>query len=157
VSALKRARRWLGSTSNRTFIVWPLVLYAAEALLQRGWPRIHLWALPLLAWGYLQYKLVGTYRSREGGGGPGISVPPDRIVEAGAYRLVRNPMYLGHLIFFAGLAFVLGSWLAAAVFAVHAIWFDRRVREDEARLAGLFGDAYREYCRRVKRWIPGVL
>jgi len=157
VSALKRARRWLGSTSNRTFIVWPLVLYAAEALLQRGWPRIHVWALPLLAWGYLQYKLVGTYRSREGGGGPGISVPPDRIVEAGPYRLVRNPMYLGHLIFFAGLALVLGSWLAAAVFAVHAIWFDRRVREDEARLSGLFGDAYREYCRRVKRWIPGVL
>jgi len=157
VSALRRARRWLGSTSNRTFIVWPLVLYAAEALLQRGWPRIHLWALPLLAWGYLQYKLVGTYRSREGGGGPGISVPPDRIVEAGAYRLVRNPMYLGHLVFFAGLALVLGSWLAAAVFAFHAFWFDRRVREDEARLSALFGDAYREYCRRVKRWIPGVL
>jgi len=157
VSATKRARRWLGSTSNRTFIVWPLVLYAAEALLQGGWPRIHVWALPLLAWGYLQYKLVGTYRSREGGGGPGISVPPDRIVEAGPYRLVRNPMYLGHLIFFAGLALVLGSWLAAAVFAFHAFWFDRRVREDEARLSGLFGDAYREYCRRVKRWIPGVL
>ena len=157
MSATKRARRWLGSTSNRTFIVWPLVLYAAEALLQGGWPRIHLWALPLLAWGYLQYKLVGTYRAREGGGGPGISVPPDRIVEAGPYRLVRNPMYLGHLIFFAGLALVLGSWLAAAVFAFHAFWFDRRVREDEARLSGLFGDAYREYCRRVKRWIPGVL
>ena len=157
MSATKRARRWLGSTSNRTFIVWPLVLYAAEALLQGGWPRIHLWALPLLAWGYLQYKLVGTYRSREGGGGPGILVPPDRIVEAGPYRLVRNPMYLGHLIFFAGLALVLGSWLAAAVFAFHAFWFDRRVREDEARLSGLFGDAYREYCRRVKRWIPGVL
>ena len=156
MSATKRARRWLGSTSNRTFIVWPLVLYAAEALLQGGWPRIHLWALPLLAWGYLQYKLVGTYRAREGGGGPGISVPPDRIVEAGPYRLVRNPMYLGHLIFFAGLALVLGSWLAAAVFAFHAFWFDRRVREDEARLSGLFGDAYREYCRRVKRWIPGV-
>jgi protein-S-isoprenylcysteine O-methyltransferase Ste14 len=154
---MKRARRWLGSTSNRTFIVWPLVLYAAEALLQRGWPRIHLWALPLLAWGYLQYKLVGTYRSREGGGGPGISVPPERIVDWGPYGFVRNPMYLGHLIFFAGVALVLGSWLAAAVFAFHAFWFDRRVREDEARLASLFGDAYREYCRRVKRWIPGVL
>ena len=154
---MKRARRWLGSTSNRTFIVWPLVLYAAEALLHGGWPRIHLWALPLPAWGYLQYRLVGNYRSIEGGGGPGISVPPERIVEAGPYRVVRNPMYLGHLIFFAGLAMVLGSWLAAAVFAFHAFWFDRRVREDEARLSGLFGDAYRDYCRRVKRWIPGVL
>jgi protein-S-isoprenylcysteine O-methyltransferase Ste14 len=37
------------------------------------------------------------------------------------------------------------------------VWFDRRVREDEERLAGLFGDDYRDYCRRVKRWIPGIL
>jgi protein-S-isoprenylcysteine O-methyltransferase Ste14 len=65
-------------------------------------------------------------------------------------------MYMGHLIFFLGLALVLMSWIAALVFVVHAAWFERRVREDESRLAGLFGDSYRDYCRRVKRWIPGV-
>jgi protein-S-isoprenylcysteine O-methyltransferase Ste14 len=43
------------------------------------------------------------------------------------------------------------------VFALHVAWFDRRVREDERRLEGRFGEPYREYCRRVKRWIPGVL
>jgi protein-S-isoprenylcysteine O-methyltransferase Ste14 len=150
-------RRWLKSTSNRTFIVWPLALFAAEALLRQDWPRIHGWGIALLAWGYLQYRLVGNYRSRTGGGGPGISVPPDRIVEAGPYRWVRNPMYLGHLIFFAGIALTLGSWLALAVLAFHAFWFDRRVRKDEAHLAQLFGDSYRDYCRRVKRWIPGVV
>lgn len=157
MSAGKRIGRWLESTSNRTFVVWPIVLFGAEALIQRGVPVLHLWALPLLAWGYLQYKLVGTYRTREGGGGPGISVPPDRIVDVGPYRFVRNPMYLGHLIFLAGLALVLGSWIATAVFAFHAFWFDRRVREDEERLAERFGDSYREYCRRVKRWVPGIL
>ena len=150
-------RRWLKSTSNRTFIVWPLVLYALEALVQGGWPRIHAWALPLLAWGYLQYRLVGNYRTRAGGGGPGISVPPDRVVSEGPYRWVRNPMYLGHLVFFAGMALVLGSWIALAVLVFHAAWFDRRVREDEERLAERFGEPYREYCRRVKRWIPGVI
>lgn len=157
MSAPRSIRRWLGSTSNRTFIVWPLALFAVEALVQQGMPRLHAWGIPLLAWGYLQYKLVGTYRSREGGGGPGISVPPDRIVDEGPYRWVRNPMYLGHLIFFAGIALTLGSWIAAAVLAFHAFWFDRRVREDEERLAQRFGDAYREYCRRVKRWVPGIL
>ena len=150
-------RRWLGSTSNRTFIAWPIALFAIEALLQQGVPSINPWALPLLAWGYLQYKWVGTYRTRRGGGGPGLSVPPERIVDYGPYRWVRNPMYLGHLIFFAGLALTLGSWVAAAVLAFHVSWFDRRVREDEAYLAQLFGDPYREYCRRVKRWIPGVI
>lgn len=150
-------RRWLKSTSNRTFIVWPIAVFAAEALLQQGWPRINPWALPLLAWGYLQYRLVGNYRARLGGGGPGISVPPERIVEAGPYRWVRNPMYLGHLIFFAGIALALQSWIGAALFAFHAFWFDRRVREDERRLEALFGEAYRGYCARVKRWIPGLV
>jgi protein-S-isoprenylcysteine O-methyltransferase Ste14 len=125
-------------------------------LVQQGWPRIVGWGLPLMAWGYLQYKLVGTYRSREGGGGPGISVPPDRIVEQGPYRWVRNPMYLGHLLYFAGLAVTLVSLAGGVLFLVHAVWFELRVREDEARLMQLFGEAYRDYCRRVKRWIPGV-
>ncbi|HZZ91512.1 MAG TPA: isoprenylcysteine carboxylmethyltransferase family protein [Usitatibacter sp.] len=150
-------RRWLKGTSNRTFIVWPLVLVAVEAAIQRGVPVVHPWALPLLAWGYLQYRWVGTYRTKLGGGGPGLSVPPDRIVSEGPYRWVRNPMYLGHLLFFAGLALALGSWVAAAVLAFHVAWFDRRVREDEAHLEQRFGEAYREYRRRVKRWIPGVI
>jgi protein-S-isoprenylcysteine O-methyltransferase Ste14 len=132
------------------------VLVAIEALLQQGVPRVNPWALPLLAWGYLQYRLAGNYRSREGGGGPGISIPPERIVTRGIYRFTRNPMYLGHLIFFLGLALALHSWIAAAVLAAHAVWFDRRVREDESRLADLFGDPYRDYVARVKRWIPGI-
>ena len=151
------AMRWLRSTSNRTFVLWPILLFSAEAAFQQGLPRIQLWALPLLAWGYLQYRLVGNYRLREGGGGPGISIPPERLVAGGPYRLCRNPMYVGHLIFLAGLAFALDSRLAAAVFAFHAVWFHRRVRDDETRLAALFGDPYRDYLARVKRWIPGLL
>jgi protein-S-isoprenylcysteine O-methyltransferase Ste14 len=155
--ASRGLRRWLKSTSNRTFIVWPLVLFAAEASLQQGVPALEPWALPLLAWGYLQYRWVGTYRTALGGGGPGISVPPQRIVEAGPYRWVRNPMYLGHLIFLAGLAVGLRSWIGLAILAFHALWFQGRVREDERHLEALFGPPYREYCARVKRWIPGVL
>ena len=78
------------------------------------------------------------------------------MVSGGPYRYCRNPMYLGHLIFLAGLAFALDSWLAAALFVFHAVWFDRRVRDDEARLSALFGNSYREYRARVKRWIPGL-
>jgi protein-S-isoprenylcysteine O-methyltransferase Ste14 len=149
--------RWLWSTSKRTFILWPILLALAETALQQGVPRIEFWALPLLVWGVLQYTLVGRYRLREGGGGPGISVPPERLVTGGPYRLCRNPMYLGHLIFLAGLALALRSWLGAAVFVLHAVWFDRRARSDEARLVVLFGEPYRDYAARVKRWIPGLL
>jgi protein-S-isoprenylcysteine O-methyltransferase Ste14 len=149
--------RWLSSTSSRTFVLWPVLLVCAEAAIQAGVPRIEIWALPLLVWGYLQYYLVGRYRLHEGGGGPGISVPPERLVTGGPYRWCRNPMYLGHLIFLAGLALALRSWLAAAVLAFHVAWFHRRVKGDEARLVAFFGAPYREYVERVKRWIPGLL
>jgi protein-S-isoprenylcysteine O-methyltransferase Ste14 len=66
-------------------------------------------------------------------------------------------MYLGHLFFFAGIAVTLASWISLAVLVFHVFWFDRRVREDEAHLAERFGEPYRDYCRRVRRWIPGVV
>jgi protein-S-isoprenylcysteine O-methyltransferase Ste14 len=150
-------KRWLCSTSGRTYLLWPLLLVSAEAVVQEGVPRIDPWGLLLLAWGYLQYRLVGRYRVREGGGGPGIGNPPERLVVDGPYLYCRNPMYLGHLIFFAGLALALRSWLGAAVLAFHILWFHRRALDDEVRLAALFGNPYREYCARVRRWIPGLL
>ena len=148
-------RRWFKGTSNRTFLVWPLALLALQALLDGGWPRLNLWALPLLAWGYAQYRWVGALRTVQGGGGPGLSNPPFRLVTTGPYRLTRNPMYLGHLIFFAGLALLL-SGPAWVVFAAHVLWFDRRARGDEAHLLQLFGEPYRDYLGRVNRWIPGL-
>ena len=148
--------RRLRSTSHRTFVLWPIVLFAAEFALRQDLPRINAWALPLLVWGYLQYRLVGNYRLREGGGGPGLSHPPERLVTGGLYRWTRNPMYIGHLIFIAGLALALGSWIGVAVLVFHMVWFDRRVRGDEAHLAEIFGASYRDYGARVKRWVPGI-
>jgi protein-S-isoprenylcysteine O-methyltransferase Ste14 len=66
-------------------------------------------------------------------------------------------MYLGHLIFMAGLAITFSSWLALALLAFHAGWFHLRVLHDEERLEARFGEPYRVYKARVKRWIPGVL
>ncbi|HET9822225.1 MAG TPA: isoprenylcysteine carboxylmethyltransferase family protein [Burkholderiaceae bacterium] len=149
------AVRWLKSTSNRTFIVWPAALWLTAALLQGGVPTLNLWGVPLLVWGYAQYRWAGAYRTRLGGGGPGLSNPPQRLVTEGIYALTRNPMYLGHLVFFLGLA-VLYSGPAWVVFVAHVFWFDQRARDDEAGLEGLFGAAYAAYRQRVRRWVPGV-
>jgi hypothetical protein len=145
----------LGSTSFRTFLLYPVLVVAWELALHRGRLRLEPWFLPLLAWGYLQYRLVGNYRIRRGGGGPGMDTPPERLVTGGAFAFCRNPMYLGHIIFLAGLALALQSWLAAALAAGTAVWFQFRVRRDERRLEERFGEPYREYRARVKRWVPG--
>lgn len=151
----RRLRRWLKSTSNRSFVVWPLLLLGLQAVLDGGWPQPSPWGMPLLLWGYLQYRCVGRLRSELGGGGPGLSKPPLRLVVSGPYALLRNPMYLGHLIFFLGLALTF-SGIAWIVFAAHMVWFDQRARCDEAVLLRVFGEPYRDYLGRVKRWIPGL-
>ena len=152
-----RLGRWFKSTSKRTFVVYPVAVIAFELGLKHGALSFHPAGLLLLLWGYLEYRLVGMYRVRNGGGGPGLEVPPDRIVTEGPYRYTRNPMYLGHLIFMLGLAATFASWLAAALLAFHALWFHRRVLRDEARLESRFGPPYLAYKAQVKRWIPGIL
>jgi hypothetical protein len=129
---------------------------AWELWLNGGRLRLEPWFLPLLAWGYLQYRLVGRYRLRLGGGGPGMDTPPERLVTSGPIALCRNPMYLGHVIFLAGLALSLRSWLGAAIAVGTALFLQFRVRRDERRLAERFGEPYMQYCLRVKRWIPAV-
>lgn len=149
--------RWLGRTPVQTFVLSPLAVIAVELLLHGGKLVLVPWGAPLLVWGFLQYLLVGHYRVRLGGGGPGLTIPPERIVAEGPYRYVRNPMYLGHLIFMLGLALTFWSLFALLLFAARAVWFHLRVRDDEERLQHMFGAEYTAYCHRVKRWIPGVL
>jgi protein-S-isoprenylcysteine O-methyltransferase Ste14 len=157
MTAWQKALRWVKSTPNRTFILFPVLVFAFEAARRGGMPAIEPWGAILLLWGYLQYRLVGRDRRARGGGGPGVETPPDRIVTDGAYRYLRNPMYLGHLIFMAGLAITFSSWFALALLVVHAGWFHLRVLRDEERLESRFGEDYRLYKARVKRWIPGLL
>jgi protein-S-isoprenylcysteine O-methyltransferase Ste14 len=86
-----------------------------------------------------------------------MTQPPSRLVTSGPYALMRNPMYLGHLIFVLGLALAFRSTVAAALGIGRALRFRRRVQADEERLEILFGDQYRAYQMRVKRWIPGLI
>jgi protein-S-isoprenylcysteine O-methyltransferase Ste14 len=123
-------------------------------LLGGGRLRLEPWFLPLLAWGYLQYRLVGRYRLRLGGGGPGMDTPPERLVTSGPFSYCRNPMYLGHIIFLAGLTLTLQSVPAAIITVATMVWFQFRVMRDEERLRERFGEPYVDYTRRVKRWIP---
>jgi protein-S-isoprenylcysteine O-methyltransferase Ste14 len=144
----------LRSTSFRTFVLYPLIVIEWELLRNGGRLQIQPWYLPLLAWGYLQYRLIGKYRMRHGGGGPGMDTPPERLVGTGPYAWSRNPMYLGHIVFLLGLTLALQSVVAALITVATAIWFHFRVRRDERRLQALFGPAYQEYSARVTRWVP---
>lgn len=138
------------SSSTRTFVLVPGVVLAERALARR---RIRLIWLPLMVWGYLQYLFAGRYRTRNGGGGPGMGIPPKRLVTTGIYDITRNPMYLGHLLFLTGLLGATRSPLAFAALAQGVGRFHSRIERDEKRLEELFGDEYREYAEAVPRYI----
>jgi protein-S-isoprenylcysteine O-methyltransferase Ste14 len=81
---------------------------------------------------------------------------PQRIIATGPYRYTRNPMYLGHIIFMAGLVLTFRSWFAIILLIARGIGFQRRVLQDETRLERMFGAEYSAYRIHVRRWIPFV-
>lgn len=152
----RRILRWFQRTPVHTFFISPLLVIAFE-LAVNGTLAVKPWGLPFLAWGYLQYLFVGNYRLPRAGGTAGMDAMPQRIIDVGPYRYTRNPMYLGHLIFMVGLVVTFQSWFALILLVARAIWFHRRVLQDEARLEKAFVAEYAAYRARVKRWIPFVL
>lgn len=72
----------------------------------------------------------------------------------GAYAFSRNPMYLAALIAFTGLGFALRSTaLLVAVPAMAVALVKLAIEPEEAYLERRFGERYRRYKMRVRRWI----
>ena len=63
-------------------------------------------------------------------------------------------MYLGFVLVLTGLAVILGSVTPFAVLALFALLVDRwYIRFEERAMLRRFGDAYRSYRQRVRRWL----
>jgi protein-S-isoprenylcysteine O-methyltransferase Ste14 len=155
-STFERGLLILRRTPVRTFALYPLIVLAWELSWSRGSLTLQPLFLLLMVWGYLQYRLCGFYRTKRGGGGPGLDAPPERLVDTGLYAYTRNPMYLGHIIYLIGLTLTLQSLLAALITVASVVWFHLRVLGDEKKLARLLGAPYAAYTRQVKRWLPGL-
>jgi protein-S-isoprenylcysteine O-methyltransferase Ste14 len=75
------------------------------------------------------------------------------LVTDGVFRWSRNPMYLGMASIIAGSALALASPWALLVLPLFVVWMNRLIRWEEARLGAAFGDRYRIYATRVRRWL----
>ncbi|MHC5011718.1 MAG: methyltransferase family protein [Planctomycetota bacterium] len=79
---------------------------------------------------------------------------PAVLVTTGLYRFTRNPMYLGLTSGLLGIGLLVGNvpfLLVAPAFFLTANAF--HVPYEEKRLEEIFGDAFRAYRRRVRRWL----
>jgi protein-S-isoprenylcysteine O-methyltransferase Ste14 len=91
----------------------------------------------------------------EGLGTPSPARPTQHLVVGGAYRYVRNPIYLANTSIIVGQGLLLGQ-LKLLVYGVGVlILFYAFVRfYEEPTLRRKFGAEYEEYCRTVPEWWP---
>jgi protein-S-isoprenylcysteine O-methyltransferase Ste14 len=98
-------------------------------------------------------RLIAAF-IREGDGTHVPLDPPRRFVATSAYRRTRNPMYLAYIAVVLGEA-VLFQSLALVVYGA-VLWVVAHLYvcyREEPLLDRRFGDSYRDYRRRVPRWL----
>jgi protein-S-isoprenylcysteine O-methyltransferase Ste14 len=80
--------------------------------------------------------------------------PSTSIVSSGPYGWSRNPIYLAMATAYCGLAVAFDSLVALAMLPIVLIVIQTQViAREEKYLEAKFGDAYRAYQRRVRRWL----
>ena len=144
------------------FILVVMLLGAVPGWLHAGEPA---WIFGVVGWRWLGGWLLlngfglslwsAALFGRFGRGTPLPFAPPQRLVMAGPYRFVRNPMLLGYFLLLGGQALLMNSQrIFLYLLQVITISFLYIVFVEEPQLAKRFGSAYGAYRRDVPRWIP---
>jgi protein-S-isoprenylcysteine O-methyltransferase Ste14 len=140
--------------------VWLLLALVASFALDRWLPLVRLVPAP---WNYLGLvplgvgalmSLTAALSFRRAGTPVVPFTPSTALVTGGWFRLTRNPMYLGLTLILGGVALIdgtLGAFLPLPVFV--AILHQRFIKLEEPFLEGIFGNDYRAYKARVRRWV----
>jgi protein-S-isoprenylcysteine O-methyltransferase Ste14 len=121
-----------------------------------GWPlALRVIGVLVMAAGILVLLDVFARFVREGAGTPSPAAPTRRLINGGAFRFIRHPIYVATATVIAGEALAFGqpvllmgavAYIAAMATLVHTV--------EEPRLARRFGASYDAYRRAVPGWIP---
>jgi protein-S-isoprenylcysteine O-methyltransferase Ste14 len=131
-------------------VVGPWLVLRSTPVRALAWP-----GAILIAAGLAVYVICVRAFAAVGSGTPGPWDPPRRVVAAGPYRWVRNPIYLSALTVVLGEAWLFMSWpLVIYAVAMAACFHLFVIGYEEPHLRREFGASYNDYARRVQRWIP---
>jgi protein-S-isoprenylcysteine O-methyltransferase Ste14 len=127
---------------------WLMPLPFLPAAVPAGWVggAVFVVALALAVWAI-------TTLARAGSNVP-TNMPTTSIVDTGPYHFTRNPIYLGMMLGHVGLAIAFDSlWLLVTLVPFALIIRYGVVAREEAYLERKFGEVYRRYRARVRRWL----
>lgn len=132
------------------WIPWWILTSHGHTAIPAAWE-----ATGVIAAGAALYVWCVWHFATVGRGTPGLWDAPSRVVAAGPYRWVRNPIYIAALLIVLGEAWLFMSLRLLAYAGTMAAFFHLFVTGYEERTLGRrFGSTYLEYRRMVPRWIP---
>jgi protein-S-isoprenylcysteine O-methyltransferase Ste14 len=77
------------------------------------------------------------------------------LISSGPFALIRNPLYVGNILLWAGFAITAQLvWFAPIAIVLLALEYHAIVRWEEGLLAARIGQPYEQYLARVPRWLP---
>ena len=159
---MKRIRDFFGYLLGGILFVCliPTIMWLASgmpALLPVGVAR-GIGAAVLMLGGLVLSVYTIVYMRNRGKGNPmdafGHEVAPrtQHLMVDGPYKINRNPMLTGTLVYLAGAAVWLWRWQAAVVLVVFFAIMMVQVLSEERRLRRDFGEEYEAYCKRSRRF-----
>lgn len=80
-----------------------------------------------------------------------------RLRTEGPYRITRHPIYTGFLGMALGTTLMNGFGFMLPAILVMLLFFEFKIRSEEALLTKTFGEQYVEYKRRVPQLVPGLV
>ena len=127
-------------------LIGPLVLPISLPLQLAGIVAT-LTGLGLMAWAYVVFRSFRVAARIE---------PGHELCSDGPFALLRHPIYTGMNIFYLGTFLMLPYFGFLLQVVANVIIGDVRARLEERVLLRAFGDQYRRYMDRTKRFLPGL-
>ena len=136
----------------------PFGIFLIEGSL--GWDRHHFIGTSGVVAGIMIFVMggsLGLYAARTmtklGEGTPLPSVCAAKLVVAGPYQFIRNPMATGGILQGLAVGLAIGSPLVMMYALLGGLWWDLLARHlEEKFLAAEFGESYRAYAAAVPCW-----
>ncbi len=137
-----------------------IIALAALIIFSSWWGRPVTWPLAVSGGGLVAFAFfVRLWSIRQIGGAARRRVQPkaSQLINWGPFGLVRNPIYLANMAFFAGFTLFAGlPWVAPVVLGILFLQYSFTVRFEEKFLREKFGPAFDEYTRTTPRWLPAL-
>lgn len=77
---------------------------------------------------------------------------PGALVTTGVFAVSRNPIYTAFGFILLGIFLIFPNWILLLYLIVGVWLFNRQVLREEESLKKIYGEEYREYCKKVRRY-----